>query len=489
MDTILENFEVISFTLSVLVIISVLASKFSFKFGLPSLLIFLLIGMLAGSDGIGGIYFEDHRVAQIIGVIALVYILFAGGLETNLKESVPIIWDGMILANLGVLVTALVMSLLGYFFFHFTFLEAFLLGAIISSTDAASVFGILRTTGIGLKGRLKPLLEFESGSNDTAAVILTTTAIGLILNPATSYWNVALNVFLQITLGSVMGFYGGKFISFVLNKANLEHDGLYTVIVIAYIYLLYSVTNFVQGNGFLAVYISGIILGNSKFVHKRTIIMFIDGISWLMQILMFLTLGLLVYPTRLIPIISTGLIFSFFLIFIARPLAVFLCFPFSKYKFPEKLFLSWVGLRGATPIILATFPFNSGIEKSETIFNVVFFIVLTSLILQGSMIAKVAHFLRLSVKKKKGSLYPFEFENKEGSDTKLVEYIVPYVTGVEEKTLVELKIPEGCLIALICRGEDYIIPNGKEKLKPGDVLLVLTNHLSEQEFAKLLREG
>lgn len=485
----LENFEVISFTLSLLVIVSVLASKFSFRFGLPSLLIFLVIGMLAGSDGIGKIYFEDHRIAQIIGIVALIYILFAGGLETNLRESQPIIWDGMLLANFGVIITALIMAFFAHFIFSYSFMEAFLLGAIVSSTDAASVFGLLRTTGIGLKGRIKPLLEFESGSNDTAAVILTTTAIGLIINPETSFWGVTLNIFLQITLGTFFGYYGGKLISFILNKINLEHEGLYTVIVIAYIYMLYSVTNYAQGNGFLSVYISGIILGNSKFVHKRTIIMFIDGISWLMQILMFLSLGLLVYPSRLIPIIPTGLIFAFFLIFIARPLAVFLCFPFSKYKISEKLFLSWVGLRGATPIILATFPYNSGIEKSETIFNIVFFIVLTSLLLQGSSIVKSASLLNLSIKQKKGSLYPFEFENREGSDTKLVEYIVPYTSKLENKTLVELTIPEGCLIALICRGDEYIIPNGKERLKAGDVLLVLTNHNSETDFAKLLQSG
>ena len=486
MQFIVDNFELVTFTLSILVIISIFASKFSIRFGLPSLLIFLVIGMLAGSDGIGRIFFEDHKISQIIGIIALVYILFAGGLETNLQETTPIIKDGLILANLGVLLTALLMAFLAYYYLHFSFLEAFLLGSIVSSTDAASVFGLLRTTGIGLKGKLKPLLEFESGSNDTAAVILTTTSIQLLLNPQINYWGVALSVVLQISIGSLMGYFSGRLIAILLNRIGLEHEGLYTVLTIAYIYAVYSVTNFLQGNGFLAVYVCGIILGNSKFIHKRTIIMFVDGLSWLMQILMFLTLGLLVYPSRLIPIIIHGMVFAFFLTFVARPIAVFLCSIGSKYTFKDKLFLSWVGLRGATPIILATFPFTSGIAQSETIFNIIFFIVLTSLLLQGSTIVKSANLLGLALKQKKGSLYPFEFENRENSPAKLVEFIVPYNSDVANKPLVGLKIPEGCLITLICRGEEYIIPNGKAILQGGDVILVLMTNDSETEFGKIL---
>ncbi len=486
MQFIVDNFEIVSFTLSFLVIISIFASKFSIRFGLPSLLIFLVIGMLAGSDGIGKIYFENHKISQIIGIVALVYILFAGGLETNLKDTTPIIKDGLILANFGVLFTALLMAGLAYFYLKFSFLEAFLLGSIVSSTDAASVFGLLRTTGIGLKGKLKPLLEFESGSNDTAAVILTTTTIHLILNPEINYWNVVLTIVLQISIGSLIGYLSGKFISIFLNRIGLEHEGLYTVLTIAYIYTVYSVTNFLYGNGFLAVYICGIILGNSKFVHKRTIIMFVDGISWLMQIVMFLTLGLLVYPSRIIPIVIPGMLFALFLTFVARPISVFLCTIGSRYSFRDKLFLSWVGLRGATPIILATFPFTNGIAKSEFIFNMIFFIVLTSLLLQGSTIVKSANLLGLARKQKKGSLYPFEFENKENSPTQLVEFIVPYFSDATEKPLVNLKIPEGCLITLICRGDEYMIPNGKAMLQGGDVLLVLVTNESEKEFAKIL---
>jgi cell volume regulation protein A len=482
----LENFELISFTLAFLVIISVFASKVSVRFGFPSFFIFLVIGMLAGSDGVGKIYFENHKLAQVIGMIALVYILFAGGLETNLNEILPIFKDGFILANLGVVITAFLVGILAYYFLHFSFLEAFLLGSIVASTDAASVFGLLRTTGIGLKGKLKPLLEFESGSNDTAAVILTTTFIQLIQVSEIDSWKIFIYIILQISVGSLFGYFSGKFISYILNKVQLEHEGLYTVLTVTYIYSIYSLTNFLNGNGFLAVYICGILLGNSNFFHKRTIIMFIYGLSWLMQIVMFLTLGLLVYPSRLTEVFLVGILFAFFLTFIARPVSVFICLFGSKYSLKEKLFISWVGLRGATPIILATFPFTVGYKNSEYIFNIIFFIVLCSLLLQGSTIVKSASLLGLTQKQKKGSLYPFDFENKEDSSTKLVEFIVPYFSNVSEKSLVELPIPEGCLITLICRGNEYIIPNGKATLQAGDVLLVLTTSESEKEFSKML---
>lgn len=489
-ELILKNFELVIFTLSVLVVVSIYASKFSFQFGLPSLLFFLIIGMLAGSDGIGKIYFDDHEIAKIIGMFALVYILFSGGLDTNLSEIKPVIVDGMILSNLSVFITAFIVGMFVHYYLKFTILESFLVGAIVSSTDAASVFGILKTSGIGLKGNLKPLLEFESGSNDTAAVILTFGIIGFLVNPDAEWSTSLINLLSQITIGALTGYFSGKALCILINKINLEQEGLYTVLTLAYIYIVYGLTNLIYGNGFLAVYICGIIFGNSHFIHKRTIIMFVDGISWLMQILMFLTLGLLVFPSKLVDVVIPGIVISLFLIFIARPISIFLCLPTNKYSLREKLFISWVGLRGATPIILATIPYSFNIGISDIIFNIIFFIVLISLSLQGSTIKFLANLLSLTRKQKKASLYPFEYVNNFDSKTKLVEFIVPYSSTVVDRSLVEIMFPTNTLITVICRGDEYMIPNGKIVLQGGDVLLVLVNDDdSQKEFTKLLSKS
>jgi potassium/hydrogen antiporter len=486
-DLLLENFESVALVLSILVVISIFLSKYSFKFGIPSLLFFLGMGMLAGTDGIGKIYFDDHLISKTIGMVALIYILFSGGLDTNLSEIKPVLIDGLILSNFSSIITGALLGVFVHFYLDFNYYEAFLLGAIVCSTDAASVFGILRTSGIGLKGKLKPLLEFESGSNDTAAVILTTGILGLISTPSMSISSLIGDIFLQVIIGALSGYGFGRLLHLIINKINLDQEGLYTVFTIVFIYLVYAVTNKIHGNGFLAVYICGIIFGNSHFIHKRTIIMFADGVAWLMQILMFLTLGLLVYPTKLLPIVFPGIIVALFLIFIARPLSIFICLPTFKYNFKEKLFISWVGLRGAAPIILATIPYAYDLEKSDYIFNIVFFIVLISLLLQGSTIKIIANFLKLSISQKKMSLYPFEYQNRADSKTRLVEVIIPYVSHVAGKSVVDLKIPEDVLITLICRGDEYLIPNGKIILQGGDVLLVLVNsEESEMNFNQLL---
>jgi cell volume regulation protein A len=489
-EILLKNFELVIFTLSILVVLSVYASKISFTFGLPSLLLFLIIGMLAGSEGIGKIFFDDHEIAKTIGMFALVYILFSGGLDTNLTEIKPIIFDGMILSNFSVFITALILGAVVHFYFHFSLLESFLLGAIVSSTDAASVFGILKTSGIGLKGNLKPLLEFESGSNDTAAVIITLGIIDIFNNPGMEWKSALIHFVLQILIGSFMGYVLGKSLSILINWINLEQEGLYIVFTVASVYIVYGFTNFVKGNGFLAIYICGIIFGNSHFIHKRSIIMFMDGISWLMQILMFLTLGLLVFPSKLLEVIFPGILISLFLIFFARPISIFICLPTKRYTFNEKIFISWVGLRGATPIILATIPYSYNIPISDTIFNIVFFIVLISLSLQGSTINLLANLLSLTKSQKKASLYPFAYENNIGSQTKLLEFIVPYSSGVINKPLVENNFPDNTLITLICRGDEFMIPNGKITLQGGDVLLVLVSgEDAESKFIQLLSKS
>jgi potassium/hydrogen antiporter len=487
-QSIIDNFEIFSFTISILIVLSILASKISYRVGLPSLLLFLLIGMLSGSDGIGGIHFEDQKLSQIIGVISLIYILFDGGLQADWTSIRKIYIEALVLANIGVIITAVLMGIIASMLYNFSNMEALLLGAIVSSTDAASVFALLKSSGLRLKGNLKPLLEFESGSNDTVAVILTLGFINLILDSNKSVYELIPISILQIIIGGLFGFLAGKFILSVINKLNLEYDGLYTVFIIIIVYIIYVISKYIYGNGFLSVYIFGIVLGNSNFLHKKSIKLFMDGISWLLQILMFLTLGLLVFPSRLYPIYEMGILFAVFLIFFARPIAVFIClFPF-QYTFKEKILVSWVGLRGAAPIVLATFPFTAGVSKSEEIFNIVFFVVLISLLLQGSTIRAMTKLLGLDIKEENTDSLRPELEIYNTNNTKLLDLFIPFNSSVENKYLVDLKLPVDCHITMICRGEEYIVPNGKSVLKGGDVLIVLAKNNSEIDLVNILSE-
>ncbi|WCL49142.1 potassium/proton antiporter [Leptospira sp. GIMC2001] len=483
----MNSFEVSAFALSFLILLSIMVSKLSFRFGIPTLLLFLLMGMLAGSEGIGKIDFNDYNLAQSLGVVALSYILLAGGMETEWKVIRPVLREGIVLSTFGVVVTATAVGFFSHWLLGLGLIESLLLGSVVSSTDAASVFNLLRTSGIGLKGRLKPLLELESGSNDPMAVILTLTFISLLGFESKNMIDIASMVLWQVMVGAIMGLILGKlFVEFV-NKINLEYDGLYTVIILATGIFIYSATTLLNGNGFLAVYLAGLYMGNRYFVHKKSIIRFMDGMGWLMQIVMFLTLGLLVFPSELNKIALPGVVFSIFLIFIARPLGVMLSLSLSSFSFKERIFISWVGLRGAAPIILATFPLTAGVPNSGVIFNLVFFTVLSSLLIQGSTIKMVAKFLKLDAAIDKKSLYPFEFENRENSDSKLEEYLMPFNSPAEGRTVRELQIPEDALITLICRGDNYIVPTGRTQVEGGDVLLILVNKANEARVAESLR--
>lgn len=373
-----------------LLLLGVLTSVISDRFGVPALLLFLAVGMLAGSDGPGGIHFDNASVAQLIGILALVFILFSGGLDTDWQVTRPIAREALLLATFGVVITAGIVGIFVKYLLGFTWKESLLLGAIVSSTDAAAVFSVLRAKSLRLKGNLKPLLEFESGSNDPMAVFLTVGLISLIQQPDASPWSLFGSFFLQMLLGSIGGYLMGRGILFLVNRLRLGYDGLYPVLTFSLVLLTYGVANSIGGNGFLAVYIAGIVVGNHKFLRKRILHSFHDGLAWMMQISMFVTLGLLVFPSQLLPVMGTGLLIAASLIFIARPLSVFLVLMLSRSNFREKTFISWVGLRGAVPIILATYPLLAGVEKSEFIFNAVFFVVLTSVILQGATLPFVA---------------------------------------------------------------------------------------------------
>jgi potassium/hydrogen antiporter len=467
-------------------LVSIIASKTTGKLGVPSLLIFLAIGMLAGSDGIGKIHFENYSLAQSLGVIALTFILYTGGLETKFESVKAILWRGVMLSTLGVLLTTVVLGVFISYVFNFHLIEGLLLAAIVSSTDASAVFTILRSKNIGLKGNLRPTLELESGSNDPMAFFLTIGLTSLLVSPDPSYLSLIPMFFQQMIIGTIVGIAMGYGMTWLVNNINLDYDGLYTVLTLSLILIVYSITTSLGGNGFLAVYISAIIMGNRNFIHKKSLIKFYDGISWIMQIVMFLVLGLLVFPTQMFPFITVGLLTALVLIFVARPISVFLSLIFFKMRVREKLLISWVGLRGAVPIVFAIYPVIAEVEKSEIIFNIVFFIVLTSVLIQGTTIPLVAKLLRVYSPVRKKSRYPLEVEVFQNFRNELFEIEIPENSNAAGKQLVELKFPRTALVVLIKRHDRYITPNGSSELEKGDRLLVMTDNKKEIEKLKQL---
>jgi len=481
------SIELTIFIASTLLLLSIFASKISDRFGIPALLIFLGLGMLAGSEGVGGIYFNDPWLAKYIGSIALIYILFSGGLETKWTDVRPVMWQGISLATLGVLLTALLVACFSMFILKFSFLQGMLLGAIISSTDAASVMGILRSKGINLQPRLRSLLEFESGSNDPMAVFLTIGTIRLITEPGFSFLQLVPQFVWEFFIGIVMAYVMSKLFLLIINNFHFAYEGLYPVMTLAFAPLIYALTAMAKGNGFLAVYVAALILGNKDFLHKKSLVQFHSGISWLMQIFMFIILGLLVFPSRMIPISGQGMLLALFLIIVARPVSVFVSLAFSRIKVNKKLMLSWVGLRGAVPIILATFPLLADLPSSEMIFNIVFFIVLTSVFLQGTSIPYLSRLLKVEVPPSQKRAFPIEFEKKEGIDANLEEVIIPYNAPAVGKRLFEIGIPEECLVVLVCRDGKFYIPNGATVLEGGDVLQVLGKESTIRVFQQTIQ--
>jgi cell volume regulation protein A len=460
---------------AVLLLLSIVASKASDKLGVPALLIFLLVGMLAGSDGPGGIHFDDPYIAQFLGIVALSFILFSGGLDTTWESVRPVMWTGVALSTAGVLITALLVGSFAAFILEFTLKEGLLLGAIISSTDAAAVFSVLRSRNVSLKGRLKPLLELESGSNDPMAVLLTAGFVSLLLHPGDSFIGMVPIFIYQMAFGAAMGCLMGYGMVRLINRLKLEYEGLYPVLSMSLVILTYGITASLKGNGFLAVYIAALIMGKHSFIHKKSLIRFHDGLAWLMQITMFLTLGLLVFPTHLVPVIGSGLLVSLFLMFAARPVGVFITTIASRMDFRERTMVSWVGLRGAVPIVLATFPLLANIPNSEMIFNIVFFIVLTSALLQGTTIPLVARWLDVAAPISIKTVYPIECEPTGKMKCDMAEVHIPGNATAINKRLLELNLPDGALIALIKRDDEFFVPGGGTELRAGDRLLVLAD--------------
>ncbi len=460
---------------SALILLSIGIAKFSDNLGVPILLLFLGVGMLAGSEGPGGIYFDDAGLARSIGIIALVFILFAGGMDTDWTAVRPVLWPAVSLATLSVLLTALAVGVVTHFFLGISLLNGLLLGAVISSTDAAAVFSVLRARSVSLRGNLKPLLEMESGSNDPMAVFLTVGLIQLLVSPQSSFYDIVFLFVTQMGIGAVFGLGMGKMLAVLLNRVKFVYEGFYPVFAMASVAFIYGATALIGGSGFLAVYIAGLVAGNSDFVHKKSLSRFFDSLAWLSQIVMFVTLGLLVFPSRIVPIIAVGLLISAFLMFVARPVSVFISLAWARLNWREKTLISWVGLRGAVPIILATFPLLAGLPNSELFFNLVFFIVLTSALLQGWSIPAVARLLKVDAPLKHKRNYPFEFAPAEGMDTQLKEFTIPSRSAIVGKSIVEIGMPRDSLIVLINREEQFIVPSGGTVLNEGDVVLALVN--------------
>lgn len=478
------SLEIILLGVSILFFLSILAGKAGYKFGVPALLLFLFVGMICGSDGLG-IQFDNIKVAQTIGTVALCIILFSGGMDTKIEEVRPVAVQGIILATVGVLLTAILTGVIIWWVLGMTnasagigILTSLLMASTMSSTDSASVFSILRSKGLHLKNNLRPLLELESGSNDPMAYILTITFIQIINTSMTpNYWIVAGTLVLQLLIGVVVGFLLGKLAVITINRIKVDNDSLYPILVFTFCIFIFSATYFLKGNSYLAVYIGGLVIGNSKFVHKRSSLNFFDGLAWMSQLLIFLTLGLLVNPSELIDVLVPGLIISFVMIFITRPVSVLFCLlPFRKMGFKDKIFVSWVGLRGAVPIIFAILVLAENVPHARFIFNIVFLCTLVSLIVQGTSLPKMATWLKLT-KPKSGLRKAQEFDIAMADDIKSVTTEIKLSEKMLERgdRLMDLTMPDKTLVVLVKRDGKSFVPTGKTHLQANDVLLIITD--------------
>lgn len=481
MDLTIENILLVG---SILLFVSIIVGKTSYKFGVPTLLLFLTIGMLAGSDGIGGIHFEDPKLAQFVGVVALNFILFSGGLDTDWNTVRPILREGLVLSTVGVLFTALSLGAFVWWVTDFTLYESLLLGSIVSSTDAAAVFSILRSKSLALKSNLRPTLELESGSNDPMAYVLTIAFLSLVVDPLQGVASVIPLFLRQMLVGGIAGFGFGLLSKWIINRIRLDFEGLYPVLVIALMFITFSATDFVGGNGFLAIYICAVYLGNQDLIHKKTILKMYDGLAWLMQIVLFLTLGLLVFPAQVLPVMGIGLLISVFLIAVARPVSVFLSLVFFRMQLRRKFYISWVGLRGAVPIVFATYPLLAGIDKAPMIFNIVFFVSLTSVLVQGTTLGVVARWLHVAIPERIKPITESEKLILDLPRTALEEILILPDHRAVNKRIVDLKFPSSAFIVMIKRDEAFLRPGGSTVIRPNDTLMVLADRQEDLDLVR-----
>ena len=474
---------------SILLFVSIVVGKTGYRFGVPALLLFLLVGMLFGSDGLG-LQFHNAKIAQFIGMVALSVILFSGGMDTKFKEIRPILSPGIVLSTVGVFLTALFTGLFIWYLsgmswtnIHFPLITSLLLASTMSSTDSASVFAILLSQKMNLKHNLRPMLELESGSNDPMAYMLTIVLIQFIQSDGMGTGNIIGSFIIQFLVGAAAGYILGKLAILILNKINIDNQSLYPILLLSFVFFTFAITDLLRGNGYLAVYIAGMMVGNHKITFRKEIATFMDGLTWLFQIIMFLMLGLLVNPHEMIEVAVVALLIGVFMIVIGRPLSVFLCLlPFRKITLKSRLFVSWVGLRGAVPIIFATYPVVANVEGSNMIFNIVFFITIVSLIVQGTSVSFVARLLHLSTPLEKTG-NDFGVELPEEIDTDLSDMTITMEMLNEADTLKDMNLPKGTLVMIVKRGDEFLIPNGTLKLHVGDKLLLISEK-NKQETVK-----
>lgn len=470
---------------ALLLFVAVMAGKVAYRFGAPALLLFLGVGMLFGLDFIS---FRSVDLTQFVGMVALCIILFTGGMDTSFDEIRPVLGPGIVLATAGVLLTAVILA--GFVWLvapwvglGISFPMALLLAATMSSTDSASVFSILRSKKQGLKQHLRPLLELESGSNDPMAYMLTVLMVSLLSNTSghTGLGMSLLYFVVQMTVGALSGYLIGRFAVWTINKINLENHSLYSVLLLAFIFFAFSFTDLVKGNGYLAVYIAGLVVGNRRLAQKRPLTVFFDGFTWLMQIVMFLMLGLFVNSDELLQpeVLILGGAVGAFLILVARPVAVFSCLaPFRNFSTKARLYISWVGLRGAVPILFALYPIMHGVEHAETLFNVVFLSTIISLLVQGTTVSGMANLLGLAYEERESA---FNVAMHDNMTSALTEVEVNESMLESGRTLKEINLPENTLVMMVCRDGKYFVPRGKTELKLGDKLLVITDRSDELE--------
>ncbi|MBO5381828.1 MAG: potassium/proton antiporter [Bacteroides sp.] len=466
---------------SILLFVSIVVGKTGYRFGVPTLLLFLMVGMAFGSDGLG-IQFHSAKEAQFIGMVALSIILFSGGMDTKFSDIKPVLAQGIVLSTVGVFLTALFAGLFIWWLsgmswtnIHFPLISSLLLAATMSSTDSASVFAILRSQKINLKYNLRPMLELESGSNDPMAYMLTVVLIQLTQSANMGAMGIVGSFMIQFLVGAVAGYLLGKLAILMLNRLNIDNQALYPILLLSFVFFTFSLTDLLGGNGYLAVYIAGIMVGNARIMHRKEINTFMDGLTWLFQIIMFLCLGLLVNPHEMFEVALVALLIGLFMIVVARPLSIFICMlPFGKkVTLKSRLFVSWVGLRGAVPIIFATYPVVEQVPGADAIFNIVFFITIVSLIIQGTTVSRMANWLGLSMPMPKTG-NEFGVELPEEIDSDLRDLTVTEELLARGTTLKEMNIPKGTLVMIVKRGDAYLVPNGQLQLELGDKLLLIS---------------
>ena len=468
---------------ALLLFVAVMAGKVAYRFGAPALLLFLGVGMLFGLNFIS---YRSVEMTQFVGMIALCIILFTGGMDTKFSEIKPIIGPGVVLATVGVVMTAFVLAgfvwlVAPWLGIEIPFALALLLASTMSSTDSASVFSILRSKKQGLKQNLRPLLELESGSNDPMAYMMTILLISVVSNTSSGVGLGMSVVFfvVQMVVGALSGYLIGRLAVWTINRIKLANHSLYSVLLLAFIFFSFAFTDLIKGNGYLAVYLSGLVIGNHKLEQKRPLTVFFDGFTWLMQIVMFLTLGLFVNSNELLEprVLILGGLVGAFMILVARPLMVFTCLlPFRKFTTKARLYVSWVGLRGAVPILFAIYPLMAHVENAGLLFNVVFLGTIISLLVQGTTVSGMANLLGLAYEERESA---FSVDMHQDMKSALTEVEVNETMLESAHTLKDITLPENTLVMMVCRDGEYFVPQGKTELKLGDKLLVISDRSEE----------